>query len=95
MLNRLFFRLPNKEYVGWYSVCQRPDATTEAPKKSTESSEESTSAEKSEVEAETEAVPAETTPAPPLRGLDALIARRRAAGIGGRPARPVRGARTP
>lgn len=70
-------------------------ATTEAAKKaSTETTEESTSAEKSETE--TEPQPAETTPAPPLRGLDALFARRRAAGgIGARPARPARGARYP
>lgn len=66
-------------------------ATTEAVKKlSTETTEESTSEEKNETE--TEAQPAETTPAPPLRGLDALIARRRAAGIG-RVARPARGTR--
>lgn len=68
-------------------------ATTEAPKKSTETTEESTSAEKSEAEVETEAPAVESTPAPPLRGLDALIARRRAAGVGVRPVRPVRGAR--
>lgn len=69
-------------------------ATTEAPKKSTEEEEEreeSTSAEQKS-ETETEPTPAETTAAPPLRGLDALIAKRRAAGgIGGRPARPARG----
>lgn len=70
-------------------------ATTEAAKKLAETTEYSTgSGEKSETE--TEPTPVETTPAPPLRGLDALIARRRAAGgIGGRPARPSRGAYNP
>lgn len=75
-------------YMCFYNISQ---ATTEVPKKSTEETEESTSAEQKS-ETETEPTPAETTAAPPLRGLDALIAKRRAAGgIGGRPARPARG----
>lgn len=68
--------------------------TTEAAKKSSsETTEDSTDVEKSD--AETEDLSAETTAAPaPLRGLDALFARRRAASAG-RPARPARGALFP
>ncbi|XP_026314082.1 mucin-1-like [Hyposmocoma kahamanoa] len=68
--------------------------TTEAAKKSSsETTEVSTDADKSE--AETDDLSVETTAAPaPLRGLDALFARRRAAAAG-RPARPVRGALFP
>lgn len=71
-------------------------ATTEAPKKSSAETTEESEVSEEKIEAETEAQPAETTPAPPLRGLDALFARRRAAGgIGARPARPARGAVSP
>ncbi|XP_063373188.1 mucin-5AC-like isoform X2 [Cydia amplana] len=70
------------------------EATTEAAKKVEEEVTEETNVSGEKSEAETEAAPAETTPAPPLRGLDALFARRRAAGgIGARPARPARDAR--
>ncbi|XP_063546390.1 mucin-5AC-like isoform X2 [Cydia strobilella] len=70
------------------------EATTEAAKKVEEEVTEESNVSGEKSEAETEAAPAETTPAPPLRGLDALFARRRAAGgIGARPARPARDAR--
>lgn len=66
-------------------------ATTEAPKKSSSESVEESTASAEKAETETEPVPVDTTQAVPLRGLDALIARRRAAGgPGARPARPAR-----
>lgn len=63
-----------------------PQAPVEAPKE--EETTEPSSGERAETE--TEAQPAETTPTPPLRGLDALYARRRAAANAARTARPAK-----